>query len=450
MTMIIVPPTGGGGGGSGVAIYQNIADLPVSAPDGTVASVIEDQTLRQFDSNTNQWVIVGGPGVVFTGTDTNSIDVTVSSNVISADLKISSELSDPTYLPIPIIVETDGVRAQVSEVDIKNLFSAGDTNSIDMGYSDGEFSADVNLSGDGASASNQLVTLTIHSDGLHAEIPDASITGLISVSDTNSIDMTYTSGAISADLKLSATAVAGTDLQLNLLIDSNGLYGGVAIADILLLLSATAPITYDDITGVFAIPPATTSDAGYLTATDWNTFNGKQQAITIGALGAGDANGLVLTTGSLVLHAATATQPGAVSATTQSFAGDKTFLGSITRNNNTTNASFVSGITASSAGASAGNGQTATATFDSDSLLFVIEVGTERQSLLVHTSYASDLISFVSDLGALGLISDAGAGIYVSKSASSNTVSIKNRMGGSRTIRVRAIGADISSATAWT
>lgn len=133
MTMIIVPQKGGGSG-SGVAIYQNIADLPPTAPDGTVASVIEDQTLRQFDSNTNQWVIVGGPGVVFTGTDTDSIDVTVSSNVISADLLLSSNPADAGNLLIDLSIQSTGskgLRAQLAESDIRGLFSASSPISYD-------------------------------------------------------------------------------------------------------------------------------------------------------------------------------------------------------------------------------------------------------------------------------------------------------------------------------
>lgn len=41
------------------------------------------------------------------------------------------------------------------------------------------------------------------------------------------------------------------------------------------LLSATSPMAYSSSTGVISIPAATNSAAGYLTATDWNTFNNK-------------------------------------------------------------------------------------------------------------------------------------------------------------------------------
>ena len=43
--------------------------------------------------------------------------------------------------------------------------------------------------------------------------------------------------------------------------------------------SATAPLSYNSTTGVFAIAQSTTSTNGYLSSTDWNTFNGKQNQI---------------------------------------------------------------------------------------------------------------------------------------------------------------------------
>jgi hypothetical protein len=45
-------------------------------------------------------------------------------------------------------------------------------------------------------------------------------------------------------------------------------------------LSATSPLSYNNTTGAFTIAQATTSTSGYLSSTDWNTFNGKQAALT--------------------------------------------------------------------------------------------------------------------------------------------------------------------------
>jgi len=47
-------------------------------------------------------------------------------------------------------------------------------------------------------------------------------------------------------------------------------------------LSATAPLSYNSTTGAFTISQAGTASNGYLSSTDWNTFNDKQPFITAG------------------------------------------------------------------------------------------------------------------------------------------------------------------------
>lgn len=49
-------------------------------------------------------------------------------------------------------------------------------------------------------------------------------------------------------------------------------------------LSVQAPLVYSSSTGQFSIPLADTATDGYLSASDWNTFNGKQNALTFGDL----------------------------------------------------------------------------------------------------------------------------------------------------------------------
>ncbi len=70
-----------------------------------------------------------------------------------------------------------------------------------------------------------------------------------------------------------------------------------------------------------------TKTRGLLTAADWNKLNGAQKTIVIGTFSTAPIpTGLSLdATGNLVLHAADATNPGAVSTGAQTFAGAKTF-----------------------------------------------------------------------------------------------------------------------------
>jgi hypothetical protein len=54
-------------------------------------------------------------------------------------------------------------------------------------------------------------------------------------------------------------------------------------------LSGTAPIGYNSTTGAISISQANTSTNGYLSSTDWNTFNGKQSTITLTTTGTSGA-----------------------------------------------------------------------------------------------------------------------------------------------------------------
>lgn len=80
---------------------------------------------------------------------------------------------------------------------------------------------------------------------------------------------------------------------------------------------------------------ADTTHNGYLSSTDWNTFNGKQSTVTIGALDAqaANANGLALVSNVLSTQSADATHPGMVNNTTQTLSGSKTFTGTLTTDN---------------------------------------------------------------------------------------------------------------------
>jgi hypothetical protein len=92
-------------------------------------------------------------------------------------------------------------------------------------------------------------------------------------------------GSITEKMRLKA----GGDLMINTLAgtgsrmvvaDANGVLSTQAIPSFSLgSLSASAPLSYNNSTGVFSISQASTSTNGYLSSTDWNTFNGKQAAL---------------------------------------------------------------------------------------------------------------------------------------------------------------------------
>jgi hypothetical protein len=67
--------------------------------------------------------------------------------------------------------------------------------------------------------------------------------------------------------------------------------GTLALTSDIPSLSGTAPISYS--AGVISISQATTSTNGYLSSTDWSTFNGKQNALTLTTTGTSGAATLV-------------------------------------------------------------------------------------------------------------------------------------------------------------
>jgi hypothetical protein len=101
-------------------------------------------------------------------------------------------------------------------------------------------------------------------------------------------------------------------------------------------LSASSPLAYNSGTGVFSIPAATSSQNGYLTSTDWTTFNGKQAALSgtgfvkISGTTISYDNSTYLTTSaaaSTYLALAGGTLTGALNGTSANFSGDLTLTG---------------------------------------------------------------------------------------------------------------------------
>lgn len=192
------------------------------------------------------------------------------------------------------------------------------------------------------------------------------------------------------------------------------------------------------------------SNSGVLTW-DTNTYiSGTPSNLTSANITVTGGTGAVLQAVTLLAQTADASTAGYVSTAAQTFAGNKTFNGSILKANNATNASFVSDVAPAAAGATAADAESATATFDSDYILFRLEsVGTVRAGMLVATTYDGTAISSLSDPANLLLLSDAGVGYYISKSAASSDVVVKNRMGESVEVVVKAVGCQITAATAW-
>ena len=75
-------------------------------------------------------------------------------------------------------------------------------------------------------------------------------------------------------------------------------------------LSATGPLSYNSGTGVFSIIQASGSTSGYLSSTDWTTFNNKQNALTNPVTGTGTTNYITKWTGTNTVNTSTAYDDG--------------------------------------------------------------------------------------------------------------------------------------------
>ena len=90
---------------------------------------------------------------------------------------------------------------------------------------------------------------------------------------------------------------------------------------------------------------SSTKPYGFLTLADWTKIQSATQSLLVGAVATvGNVNGAHIdSTGStrtIVLHPADATNPGIVTAGTQTFGGDKTFNGTLSLNNVATNSTL--------------------------------------------------------------------------------------------------------------
>ena len=77
--------------------------------------------------------------------------------------------------------------------------------------------------------------------------------------------------------------------------------GGISLTG----LSATAPLTYNNTSGIFGINQANTTTNGFLSSSDWNIFNNKQSALTF-------STGLTNTANTITLNPASVSTLGGI------------------------------------------------------------------------------------------------------------------------------------------
>jgi hypothetical protein len=188
---------------------------------------------------------------------TYSLDVTGTAR-ITGNTIFGGTLGNGTYTYT--LPSATGTLALTSNLSSYVPYS-GATGSLYMGSSYLVSAKAFVTSGSGGGAYlkllNALTAATPESDG-------------VKLSSVNSVDLVISSNTYNSTLITSGNTADRTYTFPNA-------SGTIALTSNIPTLSGTAPIYYS--AGVISISQATTSTNGYLSSTDWNTFNGKQNAI---------------------------------------------------------------------------------------------------------------------------------------------------------------------------
>lgn len=182
-------------------------------------------------------------------------------------------------------------------------------------------------------AGGSVTTVSVVSNnGLAGTVANPTTTPAITLSTTVTGILQGASGVISAattgnltiptNPNLSITNGTGAVLGTGTSFTLTGASIVEATSSVLTLTGATNAVLGSGVT--IQVKQASTSQAGYLSATDWNTFNGKQPALTIGNLTdagtdgitVGNGTGSVIGTGTTISqHVADTTHSGYLSST---------------------------------------------------------------------------------------------------------------------------------------
>lgn len=239
-------------------------------------------------------------------------------------------VATPSDLPLTGNVDGDARITQSTD----SLYVWGGSSWMLVASPSGSGMAITALSGDVSANGPGAVAATVNSVGGKSAADVAT-----SVSDTQAATALNTASTIvkrngSGNFAAGTITAALTGTASGNLVSINS---DTTQAQVIAAASTGTDFTVATVAGTttLAIPSASAVNRGLLTSADFSTFSAKQSTVTIGALDAQAANatGLALVSNVLSTQSADATHPGVVNTTTQSFAGNKTFTGTIGASN---------------------------------------------------------------------------------------------------------------------
>lgn len=283
--------------GNSVYLGTMIKNLGIKTPvinfvlNGYIATLTyTDSTGAIQNSNIDLSALAQGGS--FVANDTPSINLIYASGNLDADVNISvqpnnqvSINSDGLYVPLPTsatLTTTNSSTLNLSAAGTDTLTLSGfvpisttSGNKIQI-VSDGLLVADMTtyiLQGSGITLTGAGTSTSPYTIAANAAVQTP-----ISVNDSTSLHL-VSSGTYGTTL---TGNVKVSSLTANaIVVNNDGLYVAQSVitpytdAKARLALSVNAPLTYNNLTGVFGIIQSTTSTAGYLASNDWNTFNNK-------------------------------------------------------------------------------------------------------------------------------------------------------------------------------
>lgn len=144
-TFLNIPPEGGGAGSAfWESAVADFASLPAGTVVGEVRMTLDDHNLYYWDGDSWEPVPTGSidPSDI---DDTDSVDLTITTGVLTADVNISTDAADVNYIVGELDIQSGaspGLRSQIANSLIRGLLSSGDAY-IDYNNSTGVFTLSV-------------------------------------------------------------------------------------------------------------------------------------------------------------------------------------------------------------------------------------------------------------------------------------------------------------------
>ncbi len=329
-TYIRYPAEGGGGG---IDTYATVADLPLTADNGTLAMVLDTDTLYVYDISTPGWLAIGSPNAVFSiGTLDAGSPSANGAHITAHALVLQSASTTMPGLLLPTAQTLGGGKTLVGASDQVQLKVKGFTGQATKIFqlSKGDDSPIFSVDND------QIVTVNYRLEslgGVHAKdirVIDFGGTGHESFKVTAGEEgRTIIGYGAPTDAMLN---VKGHADEVLLKLQANT----VQTTDYLEALANDGTTIKARIDSTGAIFAAAATLVGAISASNFSGSSSGANTgdVTLAAVGsAPSANGASLSGQVLTLQPADASSPGLITAGTQTIGGAKTFSGAISASN---------------------------------------------------------------------------------------------------------------------